>query len=368
MTPPVAILGIGGIPFRRHSSQTFSQMVYEAVVAALGDARVEIGEIDTVVDAGIDLLDGKGISNTELLAAAGCTLKEEVKLEEDGATAAYYAYLRLKTGLHRTALVFGYSKSTALSLDDYSSVMFNPVFHRPLGITDTVALALQAAAYGWEHGVDESACDEIVRASVSVATANPWLADLSNYAQRFDANRVATPLRRKDLPVDADGAVAMILGVDPGASQSPVWICGGSLCLDAYDIGDRSLTSITSARKAAERAFGLAGVHSPRHEIQVAEVSEPSTYHLMMICEALGLAEAGKGRSILGNEWAGHGPRVNPSGGLLAARSLVAAGLWRIAEAVRAIRAGARLAVAHGSSGIAMQSNSVFVLSGDRPR
>lgn len=364
----VAIAGIGCIPFRQCSSQTFFQMVYDAVQAALADARVEIGEIDTVVDAGIDLLDGKGLSNTELLAAAGCHLKEEVKLEEDGAVAAYYAWLRLKSGLHRTALVFGYSKSTALSLDAYSSMMFNPVLQRPLGVTETVALALQAQAYIAEHRVAAAMCDEVIRASESSAATNALLREMEGFHHRRDASVVASPLRKKDLPVDADGAVAMILSVDPPPAASPVWVRGGALCVDAFELGDREINTLPSLRKAAIRAFGAASVRSPVHEVQVAEISEPSSLHGMMVCEALGLAEVGKGfEAIARGAESDSGIRINPSGGLLAARSLVAAGLWRVAEATCAIRSGARLAVAHGTGGIGMQSNTVFVLSGERP-
>ncbi|MBI2889708.1 MAG: hypothetical protein HYY13_02880 [Nitrospirae bacterium] len=366
---PVAILGIGRIPFRVGSNATHFEMVDAAVRAALADARMEAGEIDTVVDAGIDLLDGKGISNTELLAAAGCMLKEEVKLEEDGATAAYYAWIRLRSGFHRTALVFAYSKSTSLSLEAYSSMMFNPVLHRPLGLTDTITLTLQAAAYAHRYGVGPADADALLQQARQTAARNPWLAEMPPAAPSTDV--VSSPLRACDLPHEADGAVALVLGTADALSphHAPVWIAGAALAVDTHDVGERPTAEIRSLCLAAERAFNQAGLKDPRREAACAEISEPTTYHAFMIAEALGLADAGRGAHLWTQDPGDRlGPVINASGGLISARALVAAGLGRIADATDAIRRGDPLALAHGTSGIAMQSNTVFVLSSRRPR
>lgn len=360
----VAVIGVGCTPFRVHSDQPFIELVHEAVSTALKDAQLEIGEIDTVVDAGVDLLDGKGLSNTELLAGAGCYLKEEVKLEEDGATAAYYAWLRLKSGLHRTALVFGYSKSTALSIEDYSAVMLDPIRHRPLGITDTNILALQAQAYSSKYNVTPRDCDALLSDLWARARDNPLLANMP--APEKSTETISSPLRRRDLPVDADGAVALILATHEGVrgGQRPVWIRGAGLSVDAYDIGERALTGLASLRSAARRAYKQTGVRKPAREIARVEISEPTPYHAMMICEALGLADQGKGSRVLRNGTGrGKTARVNGAGGMLSARCLVAAGLWRIAESIRHVRQQGGAALAHGTSGLGMQSNTVFVLS-----
>jgi acetyl-CoA acetyltransferase len=57
---------------------------------------------------------------------------------------------------------------------------------------------------------------------------------------------------------------------------------------------------------------------------------------------------------------------VNPSGGALAANTLMAAGLVRIAEAARRIIDDrADRALAHATSGPCLQQNLVCVMTGD---
>ena len=57
---------------------------------------------------------------------------------------------------------------------------------------------------------------------------------------------------------------------------------------------------------------------------------------------------------------------VNPSGGPLAANTVMAAGLLRIMEAADRVSAGeAGRAVAHATSGPCLQQNLVCVLEGD---
>ena len=57
---------------------------------------------------------------------------------------------------------------------------------------------------------------------------------------------------------------------------------------------------------------------------------------------------------------------VNPSGGALAADTLMAAGLVRIAEAARRISSGgADRALAHATSGPCLQQNLVCVMEGE---
>jgi acetyl-CoA acetyltransferase len=60
------------------------------------------------------------------------------------------------------------------------------------------------------------------------------------------------------------------------------------------------------------------------------------------------------------------GTEVNPSGGALAADTLMASGLIRIAEAAARVGAGtADRALAHATSGPCLQQNLVCVLEGD---
>jgi acetyl-CoA C-acetyltransferase len=150
-------------------------------------------------------------------------------------------------------------------------------------------------------------------------------------------------------------------------------------CTDSYYLGHRDLTAIRSAHIAAERAYKMAGITDPRHEIELAEIHEPFSFQELMMVEALGLCEKGKGATFgfVGHpEFADERPSypINVSGGALSANPILATGLIRLAEAALQVSFQAgdrqrqiRTAVAHATSGFALQSNLVYVLGNDFP-
>jgi len=92
--------------------------------------------------------------------------------------------------------------------------------------------------------------------------------------------------------------------------------------------------------------------------------------------EGMGFCEAGKGGRLLSDgvtAMDGAMP-VNPSGGVLSAHALLAAGLARIVEATLQLRgeagdrqvADANTALAHGINGPCGQSHCVWILSADK--
>lgn len=372
--PEVRVSGVGATRFGNLSDRTMPELVHEAVRAALDDARMTIAEIDTVVDAGIDLLDGKGISNTDLMAPAGVYLKEEVKVEEDGLVAAHYALLRLRAGFCRTALVFGGSKASTVNLDEYGTCLSDPVRERPLGLNRTTALALQAAAYG----------DKVPKAREAAALLAARARRYASVRDDVEVREVdeegilaspllAGPLRRLDLVEPLDGVVAVVLAAGPGEGAR---IAGAGLAMDAHRLGHRRTGKLESCERASLQAYREAGIDSARTQLDLVETSPESAYHDLMIAEALGLCDRWEGANLTldgETEIAGRLP-INPSGGGLAAGPLVASGLARLAEVSRQVtgRAGmrqvprARRALAHGSSGLGMQSHCVVVVEAPR--
>jgi acetyl-CoA C-acetyltransferase len=116
----------------------------------------------------------------------------------------------------------------------------------------------------------------------------------------------------------------------------------------------------------------MSGVSNPRKEISVAEVYDAFSYMELMWLEGLGFCERGEGGALIDSgitEMGGSLP-VNPSGGVLSAHPVLAAGLARIAEAVMQLRGeaggrqvkGAKVGLAHGIEGACGQGHCVFVL------
>jgi acetyl-CoA C-acetyltransferase len=116
----------------------------------------------------------------------------------------------------------------------------------------------------------------------------------------------------------------------------------------------------------------MAGISNPLKEISLAEVYDAFSYMELMWMEGLGFCDRGGGGALVDSgftEMGGSLP-VNPSGGVLSAHPVLAAGLVRIAEAALQLRgeagarqvAGAKVALAHGIEGACGQGHCVFVL------
>jgi acetyl-CoA acetyltransferase len=161
---------------------------------------------------------------------------------------------------------------------------------------------------------------------------------------------VAEPLRAHDCAPVGDGAAVVIIASAQRARElceRPAWISGFAHQVDSGSLGARDLLAVPSAAGAASAAgaFGAS--------VEVAELHAPFTHQELLLREALGLG-------------LGDGVAVNPSGGALCGNPMFAAGLARIGLAARAVMSGrARRALAHATSGPALQQNLVCVLSGE---
>jgi acetyl-CoA acetyltransferase len=142
--------------------------------------------------------------------------------------------------------------------------------------------------------------------------------------------------------------VAVVLAAEDRArelSEAPAWIRAVEHRIDVHALGLRDLTDSVSTRLAADAAGVADG------PVDVAELHAPFTPQEIILRDVLGL---------------GDDVEVNPSGGPLAANTMMAAGLVRIAEVADRISAGtAGRGVAHATSGHCLQHNLVCVLEGD---
>jgi acetyl-CoA C-acetyltransferase len=375
----VAIIGQAQTAYsRRMAGLHLEEIVHRTVRAALRDAGLGIADIDTVVGAGCDTLDGRSISNVFVAEAEGAFLKDETKVEEDGAYAAYYALMRLLSGAFDTALVVAYSKGSESSLHSYSAMISDPFYQRPLGLDMTSAAALHASAFSQKYGVTAEQAASVVVKSRRNAALNPYAQERAplTVEEVLAEPMACSPLHAPEMAPCGDGACVLVLACDERAERAanpPVWIKGVGQANDAYYIGHReSLADIPSASFAARKAYEMAGISDPSKDLDFAEIYELTSYGELALCGAMDLcqpADAGA-LSAAGHTALGADLPINPSGGTLAAHALLAAGLARLAEASLQIsgRAGerqvkdARVGLVHSCCGLAFQSNLVFVL------
>lgn len=274
----------------------------------------------------------------------------ESHVEQDGAWALYEAWVKLQCGDIDTAFVYSYGKSSPGSLRDVLATQLDPYYVAPLW-PDAFAIEAMAARQLLEGGVvTEGQLAEIASRSRAHAADNPNAVrrEPKSVEDILAEPMAADPLRPSDLPASADGGCAMVLAVGDRArelSERPAWIRGIDHRTDAHTLGVRDFADAMSARIAGEKAGVLDGA------VDFAELHAPFTTSEHLLTQALGL---------------GADTVVNPSGGALAAHTMMASGLIRIGEAATRITNGdGDRAVAHATAGPCLQQNLVCVLEGD---
>ena len=352
-------------------------IIFEAARGALCDAELEIGDIDSVVLAAHDQIDGRSVTSMLTAPPAGAHLKDEIRVCEDGAFAVALAWLRLLSGELNTSLVVSWSKLSEGDFDVITSLNFEPMFYRPFGCNYVTAHALQATSYMSRYGITEAQAAKVTVKNRSHALNNP-LAHLRQDVTVDDvlgSRLLAWPMKELDLPPHSDGACALVLTTQDKVGRAKdgcAWIKGVGWANDTYYLGDKELWELPSLILAAKRAYQMAGITNPLEQIDVAEVHDISSFHELMEYEALGLCKPGEGGRL--NEQGitsmkGKLP-TNPSGGTLSSHPYTAVGLIRVAEAALQVMgragehqvSGAETAVAHGASGMCGQSNCVVIL------
>jgi acetyl-CoA C-acetyltransferase len=168
-----------------------------------------------------------------------------------------------------------------------------------------------------------------------------------------------------------DGVAALLLAPKKQAlkiTDNPVWITGVGYNQDTYFLGDRDLSTMRSMEISAEMAYKEADISNPEKEIDVAELHEMYAHEELILSEACGLVEKGKGPEI-SSEIDGDLP-INPSGGAISGNPPCATGLIRIIEAVKQLRGEAgshqvndvKKAIASGQIGMCAQNIILYVL------
>ncbi|MDQ5984554.1 MAG: hypothetical protein CSYNP_00249 [Syntrophus sp. SKADARSKE-3] len=331
--------------------------------------------VNTIVSASDDFFDARTISNNGVTDVLGAHYRSEEKMAQEGLNAIGYAMAVILSGHEDMVLVMGHCKeSQGESRNMISNLSFDPFYGRATGLDWLNASALQAQAYIKKSGVTDRHLAKIVARASKWAAKNPcaMTREILEEGKVMASHMVCDPLRQLHIYPVSDGCVGMLLTSEERAkdfTDKPVWIKGFANCMDSFYLGDRDLTSNFALKKAAERAYGQAGINDQKKEIDVVEVSDAYAYQQPMWLEGLGFCEEGKGGKFI-DEGGPDKFNVNRSGGMLAGSPIVISGLYRAADAVLQLKgqAGerqvpdAKKALAHSSWGAAGQFHSVLIL------
>lgn len=298
--PLVSILGVGRTEYAPQPGAAITELVYRAVQAALADAGLTMRDVDARVTASADLWDGLTASNVAITEVVGAVMQQEARVAGDGLLAVCQGAMSILAGVYRTVLVVAHCKATMGDRWAITNWTFDPIYQQPLGLDDLSAAALQTSAL----------------------------------------SLIAPPIPCPS----CDGAAAIILSSTPAS----ITIRGMGWALDEHYLGDRDLTDSPALRAAARRAYALAGINDPKHDLTMAELSDHFDYQHALWAAILGLGDF---------------PNLNLSSELARGMPPFVAGLDRLIEVVLRLREAPGTGLAHGCWGPAGQGQAIVVIS-----
>ncbi|WP_155356900.1 hypothetical protein [Acrocarpospora macrocephala] len=324
---------------RSDARLSLPEVIFAVVSEALADARCTMDDIDGIVIAAHDLIDGRSLSSMITGPAAGAYLRDEIRVSEDGLVAISLAAARIQAGEAARVVVAAWGRPGEGDVERSSRAAFDPFTEQPLALSETVVSALRAAAYLREHSARGR--EAAAAARQERAAANPRRAPAAG------ARPPVYPLRPEEMGVPADVAAAVVLGTGAGPR-----ITGVGHGTEPARLGERTLAALPGARAAVAAALARSGLRA--HQLDLVELGGPTLFDEVLQLEAAGLAEPGTGLAgYAAGTW------VNPSGGAAAGDCHPCGGLLRFVEAVRR-RPGKALVVA--GSAVASQTTTAVII------
>lgn len=331
--------------------------------------------IRNVLTCSDDVFDARTISDNGMTDVVGAHYRGEEKVAQDALNGLGYAMACILSGHDDVMLYMGHCKeSQTESRNMCTNLAHDPFYGRPLGLDFLNVNALQARAYMAASGLTDAHLARVVARARANAARNPFARRNPAVTEEEVAASplLADPLRELHVYPLTDWAFGMLLCCEERAREftdNPVWITGFGNCMDRYFVGDRDLVQNRALRKAAERAYRMAGVRDPKAELDVVEINDPCAHHLPMTAEGLGLVDPGRAGAWI-DEGGPDRQHVNLSGGMLNGNPIMLGGAARAVEAFLQLRGeagqrqvpGARKALAHGSTGGAGQHQTVVIL------
>ncbi len=370
----VAIVGVGMSKFGELWDVSLRDLVVQAGVEAIKDAKLEGSEIQALY--GGTMASGRLIGQEHVAAliadAMGLNPLPATRVEgacASGGLAFRNAYFAVASGAYNVVVVGGVEKMTDATTAEAVTALGgagDQEWELLQGATFPGLYALMAR----RHMLDFGTTEEMMAAA---AVKNHHNAMFNKYAQYkneitiddvMKSKKVADPLKVLDCSPITDGAAAVILmDIDTAKKHTDnyIEIAASSQASDTLALHDRkSLTELRAAQIAAKDAYKQAGI-TPE-QINVAEVHDCFTIAEIMAIEDLGFFPKGKGGpATLNGETALTGKiPINTSGGLKACGHPVGAtGVKQIVELTWQLRGtaegrqikGAEYGLAHNVGG-----------------
>lgn len=328
----VAIIGVGLTKFGDRWESGLRDLIAEAGLAALKDAKMGSKDIDM---AYVSIMASGRFTGQEHVAALladqmGAKNIAATRIENacaSGGSALLQGYLACASGLVDIVAVGGAEKMTDVTTSEATTALGgagDQEWELAQGITFPGLYALMARRHMYEYGTTEEQL-------AAVAVKNHENAYKNKYAQFhklvtvddvMKSKMIADPLKVYDCSPISDGAAVVILAPLEKAKKytdTPIKIIGSAQASDTLGLADRtSITGIKAAAIAAKKVFEQAKLE-PK-DIDVAEVHDCFTIAEIMAMEDLGFYKKGEAAKAIadGETRLNAKLSVNTSGGLKA--------------------------------------------------
>lgn len=327
----ILITGWGHTPFGKSRDETLESLIVTVAGQALANAGIEPGQVDEIYlgqfNSGMHPLgfaSSLALQLSDDLAGVPATRVENACAS--GSAAVQQGIRALLAGTARTVLVIGAEQMTHAGADVVGAALLGADYESA-GKESTTGFAglfaRVADVYAEQYGAVDDTLALIAAKNHRNGVHNPYAQLRKDLGFEFcatvsDRNPVvAGSLRRTDCSPISDGAAALVLTTAPTpGAQNPVRIAGFGQANDFLPATKRDPIEFAGTVTAWQRAMAMAGVGLDG--LDFAEVHDCFTIAELVIYEAIGLAERGKGRTVLDDGTVMPGGRlpVNLSGGL----------------------------------------------------
>lgn len=348
----IGIISAYSLKYETRSSLESWDMMREAIEGVIKkvDKGISPKEIDVVIVSNFSDNYGNllhaGPLALEYLGNTGARAFRVENACASGTTALFLAHGLLKAGAANNVLIVGFEKMSGSPSGAAANEVLAKAAHPSeilAGASFAGLYALMAKAYMDRYGLREEDMALVAVKNHENATRNP----LAQYRRKVTVEEVlssqyiAWPLKLMDSSPLTDGAASIIVSRNPKRyTDTPAFIKGISMRHDYPGVFERSdLTILEAIKEAAEDVYRQTGLSS--RDIHVFEVHDAFTIAEIIIYEMLGLAERGRGASLLkdGVVWFNGSHPVNVSGGLKAkGHPIGATGVGMLAEVYWQIR------------------------------
>lgn len=355
-----AIRGVGDSAVGRLPDRDALSLCVEAAWAALDDAALDAGEIDALFTA-YCTTSPSFVFYGALAEALGIRPAIGLTGNAGGGTAGTLlarAVAAVCCGQARHVLVVaGENRLTGMGTGGATralSAFAHPWLEAPYGPTVPALYALVAQRYLHDHGLRrEHLAPVAVQTRANAARhGGAHRTDPLTIEAVLASRPIAEPLHLLDCCLVSDAAGALVISAAGEAGARPAWIAGlGEQFTHEHLVAAPGALTSSGAAASARQALSMAGL-APA-DIGVAQLYDCFTVTPVLLAEAIGFADPGRGWTLWqdGGGAVGSALPINTHGGMLShAHAGAAGGLLAINECVRQVRGGLgpRQAARHG--------------------